>query len=108
MRASWLWICATTVACSSMPTSPTAPTATDTAPRIQNMRWDVVAPGCAPSPVPAPTPDPDAANLEPAPQNHLRATWDWSERAGRPTMLIADFVEQDGLLKLCTWDTSDL
>lgn len=70
------------------------------------IRWDVIAPGCSPQPAPSPLPDPHAATLAPA-NGMTSATWPWTS-AGRSVLLIAYFIEDDGMLKLCSWDTSDL
>ncbi|MCC7176990.1 MAG: hypothetical protein IT177_01225 [Acidobacteria bacterium] len=71
------------------------------------LRWDVVAPGCTPRPVPSPLPDPTDARLSPGPNGMTAASWSWTS-AGRDVLLIAYFIEHDGMLKLCSWDTSDV
>ena len=71
------------------------------------IRWDVIAPGCSPRRAPSPIPDPNAATLSPGPSGMTTATWPWTS-AGRSVLLIAYFVESDGMLKLCTWDSSDI
>ncbi len=71
------------------------------------IRWDVIAPGCSPPPAPSPLPDPNAATFAPARNGMTSATWPWTS-AGRSVLLIAYFIEDDGMLKLCSWDTSDL
>jgi hypothetical protein len=71
------------------------------------IRWDVIAPGCSPQPAPSPLPDPNAAILSPEANGLTSATWQWTS-AGRPVLLIAYFMEDGGMLKLCSWDTSDL
>ncbi|MCC7123862.1 MAG: hypothetical protein IT178_03380 [Acidobacteria bacterium] len=70
------------------------------------MRWDVAAPGCSPDPAPIPVPLADEAALEPDRQG-IAATWEW-RLDDRDVLLIAHFVEDDHLLKLCSWDTADL
>lgn len=71
------------------------------------LRWDVVAPGCTPRPAPSPVPDPNDARLSQGPNGMTTASWWWMS-AGREVLLVASFVDHEGLLKLCSWDTSDV
>jgi hypothetical protein len=67
----------------------------------------VIAPGCSPRPAPSPLPDSNEATLSRAANGMTAATWPWMS-VGRSVLLIAYFIEDDGMLKLCSWDTSDL
>jgi hypothetical protein len=88
--------------------SPGAGASDDESPRTLPIRWDVSAPGCSPPPAPNPLPDPNHARLSPGQNGMTVASWWWQTSGGRSVLLVAHFLEHEGMLKLCSWDTSDV
>ena len=106
---SKLWLAVGAVlmsaACSETPLSPTSVPAPTTA-GAPNLRWDVVAAGCAPAPVPSPLPDAAIARVAIEGDGSLRATWSVVS-AEREGTLYAKFLSYGSDWALCSWDTVD-
>lgn len=93
MRLALLAVVALTAACAGSPLSPTRTP-------LHDLRWDVIAPGCAPA-----TPIPNLNHRLPDIRDGLRGLWLMTEVGTVRTYIAGDFVSAFGVHALCTWDT---
>ena len=102
-----LTLCA--AGCSDTPTSPTVVSTPAVPPAVssQTLRWDVIATGCAATRAPVPLPDPNTGNLTKLADGSISGSWPYRSR-GTSVLLYARFIDDAGLLALCTWDIADL
>jgi|SRR4029450_13433121 hypothetical protein len=102
------FVSVSSAACSNTPTSPTSNVAIDPATLSTQLRWDVTASSCAPSPMTFPAPKSAPAAVQPQSDGSIIASWPYTN-AGRDVMLYANFIRStNGEWTICSWDTADI
>ena len=94
-----------TVACSQ--SSPTAPTAvqppTQAGPAVLQLSWNVTAQSCAPVTTPPTQPAFSSATIVTQTPTQVTAAWPYNSRT-----LYANFVLENNVWALCSWDVADV
>lgn len=97
-----LALCAS-FACSQ---SPTAPSTTQSV--ASELRWNVMSASCAATTTPSPQPNFSAASIAHEGDGSVIASWPWTSSSGRPGLLYARFVRENGGWAMCSWDVADV
>jgi len=98
------------IGCSNSPTAPTpasTPPPTQSGPTVINLQWNVIAASCAPVTTPPSQPAFAAATMVRQSDTSITASWPYQSGA-RPGMLIANFIFENNVWGLCSWDTTDI
>jgi hypothetical protein len=93
-------------ACADQAGGPTAPTSTAPASFANTLRWDFIAPGCAPAlPLPAVTGEPEA-RIDTKPATVVTARWLVFRSADDSLRRYIEgtFVRLDKVYAICSWD----
>ena len=97
------------IGCSHSPTAPTPPPTppTQSGPTVINLQWNVTAASCAPVSTPPSQPAFAAATIVRQSDTSLTASWPY-ESAGRSGTLYANFIFENNVWGLCSWDIADI
>ena len=107
MRHLLLCVGLLSAACSQTPTAPTL-VREEPIPLAGKLHWEVMASsGCPATATPNPKPDLSTASLHQERDGSITASWQ-VEKAGRPAILYANFIEHNGVWAMCSWDTADV
>jgi hypothetical protein len=95
---------------SSSPTAPTpaaTPAPTQSGPTVINLQWNVAAASCAPVTMPPSQPAFSAATIVRQSDTAITASWPYQSGA-RTGTLYANFVLENNVWGLCSWDIADV
>jgi len=96
------------IGCSNSPTAPTpAPTPTQSGPTVINLQWNVTAASCAPVSTPPAQPAFAAATIVRQSDTSITASWPYQSGA-RTGTLYANFILENNVWGLCSWDIADV
>lgn len=95
------------IGCSDSPTSPTPvqtqPPPTQPGPAVLQLSWNVTAQSCAPVTMPPAQPAFADATIVKRDDARLTAAWPYQSRT-----LYANFVLENNVWALCSWDVADV
>ena len=95
------------IGCSNSPTSPTPtqtqPPPTQAGPTVLQLSWNVTAQSCAPVSMPPAQPAFADATISRRTDTSLTASWPYQSRT-----LYANFVLENNVWALCSWDVADV
>jgi hypothetical protein len=93
---------------SSSPTAPTpTPPPTQAGPTVINLQWNVTAPSCAPVSTPPAQPAFAEATIVRQSDTSISASWPYQSGA-RTGTLYAQFILENNVWGLCSWDIADV
>jgi hypothetical protein len=93
-------------ACAETTMSPTAPTSTAWT-IVNDLRWDFIAPGCAPAlPLPVVAGEPET-RLETKPATVVTASWLVFQDGSYRRYIVGTFARLDKVYAICSWATVD-
>jgi hypothetical protein len=97
------------IGCSnSSPTAPTpAPPPTQSGPTVINLQWNVAAASCAPVTMPPAQPPFAEATIVRQSDTSVTASWPFVSGA-RTGTLYANFILENAVWGLCSWDIADV
>jgi hypothetical protein len=96
------------IGCSDSPTAPTPqPTPTQPGPTVISLQWNVAAASCAPVTMPPSQPAFAAATIVRQSDTAVMASWPYQSGA-RTGTLYANFILENNVWGLCSWDIADV